>query len=336
MLNNSSQFITCPKCNGLGKTDQGLICNECKSISTGTFIKNDFLYWGYNLTSANIILRRAGAIFNAVSSIFGLILGISGILALIYWAIENVIINGYQIKVGTLLSFWGETNYYILAFWLGLLILLFTYFRFKRQQAKFVPVKTFKYNDWQKLNKQVQNVPNNWNELKSYKTKIDVAKSFSKESIKAIEEAYNLALNNKHQEVTPLHLFYTIIKKQNQLKNIELKKINSLFYRLEIFQGKIEPRIKDMLRAINVSNSQKIIDPVATKLLKQSFIQAYLNVFDQKQAKVEIIDLLTPLVKNEPQIKELLNSLQINEHIVDNTVFWTKINNSYQQNIIKH
>ena len=29
-------------------------------------------------------------------------------------------------KIGSLFSFWGEVNYYILYFWIGLLILLFT------------------------------------------------------------------------------------------------------------------------------------------------------------------------------------------------------------------
>src|SRR3989338_545901 len=92
-----TQFVTCPKCAGMAKNEKGLVCPECGGIGLGTFIKNDFLYWGYDLTPAKIIVRQSGVIFGQVVNIVSLIAGLGGVIALMVWMKNNALAEGWQI-----------------------------------------------------------------------------------------------------------------------------------------------------------------------------------------------------------------------------------------------
>ena len=145
MSNLSSQFVTCPKCNGVGKTAANLVCNECGGIGLGTFIKNDFLYWGYDLTPAKIIVRQSQLIFDYVLDIIFLIAGAGGIISLGWWLNQNAVAANHKIYFGTLVSLWGGKHGLILYFWVGLLFLSFSWYRFQRRREKHPPVKILTY-----------------------------------------------------------------------------------------------------------------------------------------------------------------------------------------------
>ncbi len=323
MPNNSSQFITCPKCNGLGKTDQNLVCNECGGTSLGTFIKNDFLYWGYDLTPAKIILRHSKIFFNyfIISACF--LLGLSGIFSLIWWIKNNAFINGYQINIGILLSFWGEQAGLILFFWAGILCLLFIYFFYHRLHNKKTRVKKLNYYEQEKLKQNEQEMPNNWQELKNFKVKIDVSQSYEKDLLKIIEDGYELALNKQHQELLPIHIIATLLAKQDVKQKEPVQQFNFILKRLGIFKGKIEPKVQKILEKIPVAK-EKNITPVVSRELRQSLIEAYLSAFDAQQEQVGLPNLIGYLIDdNKYGVDSIFNELQINLDKIEMVAIWS-------------
>lgn len=336
--NPSSQFVYCPKCDGSGKDDPGhkdgarknQVCNNCGGIGLGSFIKSDFLYWGYDLRPAKILVRQSKVIFDYVINIIFLLLGLSGIASLVIWWKNNAFISGGGVDIGTLLTFWGVKSHLILFFWLGILFLLFFYFRLQRAEARKVPVKIFSYKQQQKLSRQFQNIPNNWQELKRFKTKLDVSKSFDTKVIKVVEQAYQLALQMKHKEVLPAHVLAVLVEK-GEKKEVSArgrsasggKEVGALFARLGIYKGKLGPKIISALKQQPVSEGPK---PVINEKLKQSFIEAYFEAQDHKNTLVQFSDLVVPLIKNDKLLQEIFNELDANIEQIDNVIVWAKVN----------
>ncbi|MFH1326483.1 MAG: hypothetical protein ABIH48_03370 [Candidatus Falkowbacteria bacterium] len=333
MPQDSSQFITCPKCNGLGKTDQGLVCNECGGISLGTFIKNDFLYWGYDLTPAKIILRHSKIFFNyfIISACF--LLGLGGIFSLIWWIKNNALVNGYQINIGILLSFWGEQDGLILFFWAGILCLLFVYFFYHRLHSKNTKVKKLNYYEQEKLKQAEQQMPNNWQELRNFKVKIDVSQSYENNLLKAIEDAYELAINRQHQEFLPIHIVAVLLAEQNKKKkNESVQQLNFILKRLGIFKGKIEPKVQKILEKIPVAKEKNII-PVISRELRQGLIEAYLSAFDAQQEQVGLPNLISYLITNNQEngLAGIFNELQVDLDKIEMVAVWSIMHDHFYQ-----
>lgn len=319
-----TQFITCPKCQGSGQDpdNEANVCRNCGQISTGTFIKNDFLYWGYNLTPAKIVIRQSQIIFDKAIDFLLLVLFFAGFLSFFYWVANNAVSDSYQIYTGRLLTFWSEKEISLLFFWFGLLALLFLFFRFFRKKEKYPSVKNLKYWQYQKFLRVKQNIPNNWRELRSFRTKLDVAKSYGDELLKIMEEAYFLAVNLQHAEIMPIHIVLALFqdnpgKKSNRQKKI----IQSLFARLDLHQGKFIPKINEALHLLpqtkKISNKPKI-----SKEVRQSLIEGYLIARDNGHEHIHILDLLVPLLNNDGTLRSVIKNLQLNIDSIENSIAW--------------
>jgi deoxyadenosine/deoxycytidine kinase len=334
----SSQFVTCPQCAGAGKISPSdkhgaggnLVCNECGGIGLGTFIKNDFLYWGYDLTPAKIIVRQSQLIFDYVINIIFLVLGAGGIISLCLWIGQNALAQNNKIYLGVLISFWGVKNSLIFYFWLGLGFLSFYSYRRARQKEKHPAVKILTY--WQKewVKKQPQIIPNNWKELKFYKTKLDVSRSYRYDLLKLIEKAYALAIQMRHQELLPAHLILVVISEYGeQNKNIEVKRVSEIFSRLGIHRGKIGPKLEQALRkgATVVGNAP--VNPKLSLEIKRAFIEAYVRARENKHSYIEITDLISPLINESIILKGELAGLGVKPEQVENSIQWILISDQY-------
>jgi len=330
MSNLSSQFVTCPKCNGVGKTAANLVCNECGGISLGTFIKNDFLYWGYDITPAKIIVRQSGIIFDRTINVISLLAGLGGVIGLALWIKDNAIAENYKIYAGIFLSFWGVKSGLIFYFWVGLLFLMFAYFRYYRNQEKYPPVKLRSYRQYQRLLKKKQFVPNNWRELKTFRTKIDVFQSYEPDLIKLLEKAYSLAMEFRHQELTPAHVLMAALNNpEEKEKNVEAKRVTALFSRLGIHRGKLGPKLKEALEKIEAKNEDDKAALIISRELRQSLVEGYLQAGDNRRRRVGILDLVVSLAKEGKILRSVFNELKVNLKQIEDAADWLIISDRF-------
>ncbi|OGF20085.1 hypothetical protein A3I35_00690 [Candidatus Falkowbacteria bacterium RIFCSPLOWO2_02_FULL_45_15] len=329
MFHYSSQFVVCPQCGGTGKINK-LTCNNCGGISLGTFIKNDFLYWGYDLAPAKIIVRQSQLIFDyALDAIF-LILGAGGILSLGWWLYQNAAAAGYQVYFGALVGFWGVKDNLILYFWLGLLLLFFSWYRFQRRKEKHPPVKLLTYRQQAWLNQQPQIIPNNWRELKSFPAKVNVASRYRYELLQLLEKAYALATQFRHPELIPAHLMLTIVSEYSENnKNIELKKASAILARLGVYRGKIGPKLEQALQKIFPVNDGPDTTPILSKELKQALIESYVQARDNGHYYIEMSDLISPLISAGRLLRETLAELGIRPEQIQHSAQWLLLNDRY-------
>ena len=297
----------------------------------GTFIKNDFLYWGYDITPAKIIVRQSQLIFDYVLDIIFLALGAGGILSLGWWLWQHAVASNYKIYLGALISFWGVKNNLILYFWIGLAFLLFYFYRRARRREKHLAVKLLTYRQKEWLKKQPQIIPNNWRELRFFKTKIDVSLCFRYELLQLIEKAYVTARQMRHQELKPAHILLAAISEySDRKKDLELKRISAIFARLGVYRGKIGPKIEQALqKAPAVANNGAGIIPIISKELKQSLIEAYVQAQNNKHYYIEMADLLNPLIEESPTLQEIFKELNVSPEQIANSTQWLLVNDRF-------
>lgn len=319
----TSQFVTCPVCNGFGRNDKNLVCKECGGLGMGTFIKNDFLYWGYLMTPAKIIVRQSRRIFDVIILILLAGVGLAGFVSLLLWLGGHAVAPSGQIYLGRLLTFWRKQDAKILFFWIGLLCLLFAYVRLQRGRERFRPVKILKYWQWQKLQKQIQNIPNNWRELRSFRTNFDVSQSLDNTLLAIVEQAYFLAAAHQHREVLPAHVLGVLLEPPEKLKKNRHSQMTAQFFsRLDIFQGKIVPKLKDALESLEKVPEEKIAEPVISRDLKRALIESYVIARTAGHQRVSGQDVIAPLLLYEPLLQRLTAELGLTHRQIAHALAW--------------
>jgi len=326
MSHLTTQFITCPKCEGLGKKEQKT-CAECGGLGLGTFLKNDFLYWGYDITPAKIIIRQSRMLFDKMVNLLFFLFGCVGVISLFFWLTLNVISPDYKIYAARLFTFWSAQSNSILIFWLSMLAFLFWYFRNCRQKEKYQPVKVLKYWQKEKLIKTPQHIPNNWKELRNFRTKRDISKSYDNEFLQIIEEAYLLAHNLGHQEVSCVHVLLILLEdKKNHQVIFQLKITRALFARLNLHYGKIVPKLQNILQSLPKKKEENAIIP--TRLsndLRQSLVEAYLIAGDNGRKNINALDLIIPCLTIGDVARLIVKNLTINLSSLRNAIFWLNV-----------
>lgn len=300
MNQNIFQFITCPKCKGeLNKN--GAPCNECNNIGIGTFSEKYFFYWNIllnkNLIIFNRLKRALNPFFNA-SLYFG---GILGTLSL-YWFFSKGLNNGNW-------KFWEQRNVFVLIFWIGIVSLNFALYR-ELKSKKEAKIKKIKKSTLNKL-------PDNWNELKTISDsfKINVAPSLNESTLKLIENAFLNALKLKHGNIEILHLGLEFLKD---------KTVIAFLKRLNISQDKLSIFLSNQILALPTSqDNKKIID--FSFEAKKAFIEAYLNLKDTKENKIEAYELILFLMRHDYVFRSVFYEFGVDEEKIFNCQEWFKM-----------
>jgi len=345
------QFITCPVCKGAGKDKGNKACLECGNLGLGVFSLNRFFYWqtkfNKKIVKFNTIKRFLN---NLLNIIFGFV-GFFGIIALAFWFIE----------VGKLELFF-KPHPAILLFWLGILALMFAYYRIAIQKS------AHRISDTTK--KILKQTPNNWSELKQAKKsfKVDVATGFSKKALKVIERSFLLADKLGHSKVNVLHLLVSLLAEAD---------IKSFFTRLNVNQQDLKTKIINQLALISAGNSattgfviasidkadnkskkiaqrdnydSKAIQSEMTKYAreastkikqgskkknktitisnsaKKALIETYLRVCLQDGKRVEPLNFLLSFEIYDQNVSEILYDLEVDREKIINCLEWFRIN----------
>jgi len=308
---SQTQFIACPVCAGTGKRKAGLACNNCYGMGVGRFYQGKFFYWGPKLGRAYIELSHLRRSFQMIINLIGITIGLIGIAAIAWWFWSRQAL-GNQIFL-----IWRIQNPLILLFWFGIAAWMFTLYRLTEEEGSKQKIISLKYEE---KKKQYQ-LPDNWDELKKVKEKyrIDVSCGFSYDAMKIIEEAYNLASRAKHQQVTIMHLFFSLFK-DNQ--------VVAVFSRLNVDGAKLIDKVKKQLIKIEPGEGKTEL----SSQVKQIFIEAYFYADSLGQKKVKAINLILPCMKNDKILFEILYDLEVDLDKINNVITWLRINDRLIEN----
>ncbi|HTX87273.1 MAG TPA: AAA family ATPase, partial [Candidatus Nanoarchaeia archaeon] len=298
-------FITCPTCQGSGVNDKNFSCAECGGAGEGFFYQGNFLYWGLKINLAEIFLRRMRHFLGLLLDFIALLVFLAGLGSLIFWFWQNL----SSLSVERIIFFWQEKNIFILFFWIGLLALIFLIYRADKTRADEARIKEFKLAE-------LASYPNNWQELRRYKKRLDVSLTFREKTLAVIEDAYALAWKYRHREVTTLHLFLAMLKS---------RKIAVLFTRLNVSGRELTEKLLTQLRALP-AGLKKESDLRVSNSIKEIMMQAFVEAYELKEDNTTVLNFLLPSISNDPILTEILLDLKIDVNKIKNTLAWFRIN----------
>ena len=304
---NIIQFVACPVCGGSGKNKIKLGCSNCGGLGLGSFYEGQFFYWAPQLGTTVIELDRFRKKMEKIIKFFFYLIGIFGLFSLAFWIYLHW--NNYQLIGWKALFFWRETHILLLVFWLSVVADMFLVFITVEEILKKQKIKPLPYEEKRKI----KNIPSNWEELKSFKYKLDVSRAYSKEAFYIVEEAFIFARSLGHAKMEPIHLFYA---------SLSSKQVAAIFTRLNVDVSRLVFLIKKQL--------QKIVEKgMLTKISKEAkevLVEAYLEAYQLELKEVEVMNLLLPCMRKDKALAEILYELEVDENKINNVILWFIIN----------
>lgn len=302
MKEQKIKFITCPACNGSGKSKYNMACSNCSGMGMGVFYNGVFYYWGLGLGAAVIKLNRLKKKVDLLVNLSAFIIGLAGLLALFLWVWFNS--AGGNIED---LFFWKNKHWLLLVFWTSLLFDMFVFYRLSEAAAAKQKIK----NNGKKIT-DTDELPNNWEELKSFKLKVDISAGLGDSAMAAVENSYIIARKLKHKQVEIMHLFFSLFKDKTVL---------AFFSRLNINKQNLIDKIKERIGGITEEGKTQL-----SSKIKKALIEAYLTAMDLKQNEVSPLNLILPCQENDAVLAEILYDLEIDKNKIINCLAWFRIN----------
>jgi len=303
-IQDNTQFFFCDSCNATGKNEKNHPCEKCKGIGLGTFIFDYLLYWQTPISKTNIYLRKLKINIFTILDIFSWLIFIAGLSSLGYFF---TILP--EITTFNLINFYNNKNFLLIFFWIGISALLFIHYRNNRKKQAQLKITKLKI-------KNNFNTPNNWEELIKYKKAINTSNAIEGKTLQALENAYLLALKMKHQEVSMIHLFYTMLN---------LKEIIALLTRLNVNITSLKDKLNHQLSKTE-SSLKKETDLQISKDLKEILILGFIESYSLNKKHITSLNLILNCIKKDKIINEILLDLKVNEDKIKNTIEWFRIN----------
>ncbi len=304
------QFIHCPKCGSIGYNENGKNCANCHSFGMGSFFLGKFLYWNASITKSNISLRKLKQFINLIINLASWLVFIFGAFSLFYFFFLNTPSNTNEI-----IKFYLEKNILITIFWIGLLALLFIIYRSSEKKAGKQKIKEIKIG-------KTKIFPNNWTELAHYKKKLEVGEGYNEKTLQIIEDAYLFALKLKHKEITPVHLFSSILKS---------KKTIVLFTRLNVSAKKLLEKINNYLLK-QPAELKKEGELKLSKEVKEILIAGFAEAYSLNQKHVNVLNIIFFCIKKNKFLREVLLDFKVDQNKIKNTIEWFRIDEKLIEN----
>ena len=273
-----------------------------RTIIPGVLVNGAFWYWGEKVTDASIALRKV----RNVTQKF-----INGSVVLVM-----LVSLGYALfRLGTLYSieifssaFWVEPKADLAIFWVGILLSLFLFYRWREAKANEIKLPVLKDDA---VIEQTQIVS-----LAQIKERHNIAAVLNEEARGALEEAYTLAKKGGHAEVSPLHIF---------VATFSTKSAGLLFMRLGISFDQVKDAIRRKMNGL--ASGQTQFGSSAQAVIAASFYSA----LTQRRPAVSTVELFSSAYQSDEFIKELLYSLNVEEQEFANVVTWVRINDQLRE-----
>ena len=312
-----NKFLVCQECDGAGYKE-GLLCNTCRGIGVVYFLEDKVLYWGQFYDPVNNAyekgIRKVRLIINVILALFG----ISGFIVMAYIGYLDNFSSFFTLK------YWLTPSFEKMYFWLTLLVDLYLYYRLDQESSS-------KYNVIVKHFHKESEFPTptlDWQEVwKLNKSKlVDVSKSFTVESKKALQASWELAGHFEHHEILRVHLLGVLFQ----------------FNKSAIILGRLGVSFDKLKKKISRYLSKHIIgrpgNPILSEEMHRLLIVAYLEAYEGHWPKVDLAEIVLALSSPEKtdvekdDVEELLIDFGLNYQQVKNVVAWVRIQDQLRKN----
>jgi len=150
---------------------------------------------------------------------------------------------------------------------------------------------------------------------KSKLQKYNVAKTFSAEAFKAIEDAYLLAGKLRHENVEIIHLFRILL---------QYKEVQGLFIRLDIDAKKMVEMLDRRLikpQGAEFRGRSELASP-----LQEVLIEAFIDAYNLDQKSVDVLNLILFCYEKDKFLAEILYDLELDKDKIANAIEWFRVN----------
>ncbi len=314
-------ILSCDNCKAIGVVAFSR-CPQCKGMEMGISLRGRWLYWNYPLTRYNLALQTGRRILNRIRLITALVFWFN------CWLWFGVIVYKQDV-LGQILRDPIHWHNVFLAlgvrvtalFWLGVVGLLYLWYRIIRQKELVGAVEPFNYEEKPENNL----VVDSWDKAKKVpgRKKHNIADAFTEEALSALAKAYRFADKNGAKEVGAEQLFYTLLT---------FNRIGNIFIRLGIPASSLK---KELEPSFAKASDGKPASLLVSKDLQQIIFQAYESAYAAHQDYVSVTELLLAALQATPAIQEILFNFDISERELANVIEWARMREKLHRQYIK-
>jgi ATP-dependent Clp protease ATP-binding subunit ClpC len=280
-----------------------------QSMHPGALVNGVFWHWAQTLNQVTITLRKAR---NGIQKFITLFVVSIAIFSLVFSILAFVVIAPITFSEIFVFDFWKTPHMGIASFWFFILCLMFLFYR--AQDSKSKKQKLQKYKD--DLVVEATSIPS----LDAVEKKKDLGSVLSEESHISLEEAFLLAKNSGHAQVTALHIF---------AGTLSSKSVSMLFVRLGITFDQIKDALRRRMTAQPSGTTQ--FNEVGQEIVAKAFV----NTIEHHRAVISPIELFTESYESDEFIQELLFSVGIEKEQMENVVMWMRINEQLRERYLE-
>ena len=317
-------IISCDRCQATGFAGFGK-CKQCQGMAMGVLSRGKWQYFGFPLTRYNLALQTGRRILNRVRLVTALVFWLN------CWIWFGIIFYKQQALVqifrdpihwhNVLLSLGSRT---MALFWLGVVSLLYLWYRTIRQKELVGAVEPFNYEE-----KKVEGlVVESWDQARkiSRRKKHNIAHAFTEEALSALAKAYRFADKNGAKEVGPEHLFYTLLT---------YNRVSNIFIRLGIPASSLQKDLSAIFSLESKEDRRGSSMPLVSKDFQQIIFQSYEEAYNAHQDYVSVTELLVSALQAAPSIQEILFNFNISERELINVVEWSRMREKLHRQYIR-
>lgn len=291
-----SNLLICQNCHGIGKVGLGK-CKHCNGRGAGFFVDDYFLYWGGTKSSQEAKIEKIKRLVDKIIDGFLIIFGLYGFLNLFFALKDSGFLNIFTY------NFWLKSDPRLFIFFLAGLGFLYFGMRSTKRAHRFEKAIKISYSD------KLEIIPPLKSENIATRKQIDVAKSFSENSRRAIECAFSLAKKNKKN----------IEAEEILLSLLKFPKIKIIFGRLGVPVKKIK---EYALRNIAKGEKKHIeLSESAYEIL----LNSYIGAAHREKTNVGVNLLLKHTIEKSKFLQEAFYDLNITEDKLENVISWIDI-----------
>ncbi|MBL7141762.1 AAA family ATPase [Patescibacteria group bacterium] len=305
------EYIICPNCQGSGFIDNKK-CQTCSGQGLYAWFGGYLLFLDKVFDWVEIIGSKLKKLFKVIIRILLILFGLWGLLCLIKVIVgfPTVVVPEFLTKALSQIPYLNlEQKNLLLFFWFSVLFDCYLFYTIERSYQERKKI-------WPKSSRKAVSSPQSWEQAHhlSKSLKIDVANSFSKESIKLFQKSWALSHKLRHQQIEIIHVFAACL----QISDVVLV-INRLGLNWKALQSKVA---KALIKTPATKLKRKIsYSPEAQKAI----LKAYNLAGKRNRLALSPLEVLESLVSFEGPVKEILYDLEVGLAEIKNVCLWIDI-----------
>ncbi len=281
-----------------------IFTEEQNNGGRGAWFLGRFLFWGTAPRRSVISLERTREKIDSLLIFFAWLILFAGWVAFGFWIFNNQ--AALLAKPISLLFFWRKFDPLIFVFLISLWFDLFLIYRHSQDKAALSKIDYRLFDEKKKSGRAAK--------------KYNVAAAYARASLRAVEDAYLLAVKLNQSQVEIIHLFRVILKS---------KDIQNLFIRLNVDAKKLVELVdRHLVKPQDDKSGRTILSPA----LQEALVAAFVDAYSLKQASVDLLNIIQFCYERDPILAEILYELEIDKDKIINTVAWFRVNHRLLEN----